>query len=653
MKSCWIWNYGDFEIFHSNLVNSRRQEFGADYPCFWKLSAPDVNVVFYNETETKSDGYVRLVLNGIGYIIIDGKRYRSGEKISVLRGKHKMQISVTNLSGLPAAYIESDICGTDGNWYTVEKNEKKINVGFSDRYTDPEKNPESFIFSYKRITPVSKTDYEKGALFDFGKEIFGFLYVNNAKSSETLHISYGESMEEALDVENSLVFEDVSGSTSYKLRQRAFRYIYVPHNTAVSCEADLEYIPLEYRGSFKCDKEYVNDIWNMCAYTLHLNVREVFTEAVKRDRWLWSGDAYQSYKFNNYLFHDSDIVRRSIIGMRGKDPVMEHINTITDYSLYWIISVWEYYFTYKDAEFLRFIYPRVISLMDFVKTREDENGFLIGKYNDWIFIDWSDIDKTGAAAAEQMLYIEANRALSRIADVIGEDGSCYLEKADALISKTNEFFWDSEKGAFIDSFESGKRNVTRHANIFAVMYDIADGFQKESITKNVILNENITKITTPYFEGYELDVMGKLGKLDYIEDMLASYWKGMLDMGATTVWEEFDPNVAAPECYSMYGNKYGKSLCHAWGASPIYLLGKYYLGVRPTKPRYETFEVTPNRGGFEYIEGTVPTGEGSVYVYLSKDRLEVRTETDGGTLVFGGKKYALEKDKTFKMNLEE
>ena len=29
----------------------------------------------------------------------------------------------------------------------------------------------------------------------------------------------------------------------------------------------------------------------------------------------------------------------------------------------------------------------------------------------------------------------------------------------------------------------------------------------------------------------------------------------------------------------------GKSLCHAWGASPIYLLGKYYLVIRPLTPK--------------------------------------------------------------------
>ena len=32
MKSYWIWNYGDYEVFHTNRVNSRRQEQGIDYP---------------------------------------------------------------------------------------------------------------------------------------------------------------------------------------------------------------------------------------------------------------------------------------------------------------------------------------------------------------------------------------------------------------------------------------------------------------------------------------------------------------------------------------------------------------------------------------------------------------------------------------------
>ena len=147
---------------------------------------------------------------------------------------------------------------------------------------------------------------------------------------------------------------------------------------------------------------------------------------------------------------------------------------------------------------------------------------------------------------------------------------------------TNKFFWKEEKGAYIDCYESGKNHISRHANVFAILYDVANEEQKAKIIENVLENDKITKITTPYFEGFELDVMGKIGHFDFIENVIKTYWKGMLDLGATTVWEEYNPNLSGAQHYEMYGNKYGKSLCHAWGASPIYLLGKYYLGVTPT-----------------------------------------------------------------------
>ena len=183
--------------------------------------------------------------------------------------------------------------------------------------------------------------------------------------------------------------------------------------------------------------------------------------------------------------------------------------------------------------------------------------------------------------------------------------------------------------------------MTRHANIFAILYGIADGSQCESIVRNVLHNDSVTKITTPYFEGFELDVMGMLGDRKYIFDMLCSYWKGMLDLGATTVWEEFDPKLSGPAHYAMYGGKYQKSLCHAWGASPIYLLWKYFLGVSETAPGFETFEVRPQLGGFRFIEGTMPVRDGEVRVYLSEERLSVTATVAGGTLFFNDRAYPL------------
>lgn len=650
MKGYWIWNYGDYEIFHSNRVNARRQEFGVDYPTFWKYYDVDRNVRFYAEIETEIDGNIKLFLNGKGYILVDGQRYGSETVIFLKKGKHTLQISVVNLTGLPAAYIESDVCSTNNEWYTLENGAKK-QVGFDIHYDCQEKNPESFPFAYEEKYPVSVQKYNDGVLYDFGKELFGFLYVSDVKASESIHVSYGESLEEAVDVENSILFEDVSGENRYKLRQRAFRYIYLTGAENANIHAELEYLPIEYKGSFRCDDEDVNKIWDVCAYTLHLNMREVLTEAIKRDRWLWGGDAYQAFKFNNYLFFDKEIVRRSTIALRGKEPFNEHINTITDYSLYWVIGLHEYYVTYGDIEFIKNIYDKAVSLMEFCEAREDDKGFIVKKNNDWIFVDWSDIDKDGAVCAEQMLYIAANKAMADLTRLVGADPSSYEGKYSRLIETTNKFFWKEEKGAYIDCYESGKNHISRHANVFAILYDVANEEQKAKIIENVLENDKITKITTPYFEGFELDVMGKIGHFDFIENVIKTYWKGMLDLGATTVWEEYNPNLSGAQHYEMYGNKYGKSLCHAWGASPIYLLGKYYLGVTPTSSGYETFEVKPYLGGFKFIDGVVPIKDGSVRVKLSKDKLSVVATKNGGTLIWAGKSYVLEANKELNMNI--
>ena len=39
---------------------------------------------------------------------------------------------------------------------------------------------------------------------------------------------------------------------------------------------------------------------------MHLTTREFFIDGIKRDRWVWSGDAIQSYLMNYYLFFDNE-----------------------------------------------------------------------------------------------------------------------------------------------------------------------------------------------------------------------------------------------------------------------------------------------------------------------------------------------------------
>jgi hypothetical protein len=103
----------------------------------------------------------------------------------------------------------------------------------------------------------------------------------------------------------------------------------------------------------------------------------------------------------------------------------------------------------------------------------------------------------------------------------------------------------------------------------------------------------------------------------------------------------------------MYGGKFEKSRCHAWGASPIYLLGRYALGVKPTKPGYEEYEVAPSKMSFGSFKGKVPTPKGDVFVEISDTGCTVLSQIDGGTLLLNDKCYPIEKNKKLQVKFEE
>jgi hypothetical protein len=168
--------------------------------------------------------------------------------------------------------------------------------------------------------------------------------------------------------------------------------------------------------------------------------------------------------------------------------------------------------------------------------------------------------------------------------------------------------------------------------MFGIFFNYFTPKQEQEIKTSVLLNDSIQKITTPYMRFYELEALCALGDQKRVLKEMKDYWGGMLKLGATSFWEEYDPSKHGAEHYAMYGRAFGKSLCHAWGASPIYLLGKYYLGVSPTSPGYRTYNIQPSLGGLNWIEGTVPTPHGKIELRCDETTIKIKASEGEGTL---------------------
>ena len=636
----WIWKFGDFEIYHSSLLHNRRQELGKEYPSFWKLYAPEPFVRFRCELISKG-GLLRVATTGTCMIDYHDKEndvhYRKDahDEIVLPKGRVWMQVTVGNPGGLPSLYLDGPV-ETNGNWECDDITGDFRPVGTWDALNSPDQNPQKFPFVYDPINWVSKEPVEGGVLYDFGKATFCRLrVVGGADQKRTIRL--GESREEAMDDIWCMVRFD---GDQREMPASAFRYIFVS-DPDVDIQAEYEYLPMNFRGAFRCGEEVVDWVWDTAAYTFHLNSREFFLDGIKRDRWVWSGDAYQSQFVNHYLFMDQEIEKRTLIGLGGQKPFKQHINTIMDYTFYWFMGIYEYYLTYGDKQLLEQLLPQMEEIMAFCLGRRSEDGFMRGKPFDWVFIDWANLDKTGALFGEQVLFAQAMADYSKIRQILGLDGSFYDAEAAKLREKIQEFFYDADRGVFIDSYESGKKNVTRHSNILAYLYLPCTQAQKDSIYKNVLCNDTVPAITTPYFKFYENRVLCEAGDMEGLEKCIREYYGAMRALGATSLYEQFDPTCKGAEHYAMYDKPYGKSLCHAWSASPIYLLGRYRMGVKNTGIAYDTFEVKPMPGTLPPFEGVVPLPKGEVRVKLDKTSVTVCATAPGGTLILGDRQYPL------------
>lgn len=661
-KSYWIWHPGAFELYHSMLLHNRRTSAHGKmvdgnmgrrsvyYPPMWRADGPYRNAELKKTASIDKEEVIELISNtDYCNIIVDGKKYQKNTKITLAPGEHTVELQGYKAESFPAFFIKGDVFNTDRTWLTCNENlQANRHAGYSELYTCECDNVEIFKFSYERLYPVSKKQVNGGYLYDFGCERFGKVIIEGAPSGEYF-LSLGESYEEATDYNFSeLCINAVTKDGTYTSAPMALRYIFLPNSTTpLDISLDFEYLPLDSQASFECDDELINRLWKICGYTMLLNSREGFFDGIKRDRWVWSGDAYQSYFVNYYLAFDKEIVKRTIRILRGAEPMLKHMNTISDYTFYWLCSIWDYYFYTGDKDFVCDIYPDLLEVLSFVEGRLSPDGMFERKCDDWVFMDWSTFDPAGPICAEQMVLCKAYQSIAKCAQLVGDTTTSErAEKcANYIKEQINALYWNEEKGAFIDDYKSGRNNVTRHANIFAILFGLTSKERVESIVKNVIFNKEVTPITTPYFEFYELDAMCQIGNFEYMTNMLHSYWGGMLALGATTIWEEFDPTKSGIEHYEMYGGKYEKSLCHAWGASPIYLLGKYALGVYPTDVGYSKFEVKPSLMCFNHFSGTVPTPNGTVTVKMDKNSVSVLSEIDGGTLILGEEKYEIPKGK--------
>ena len=109
----------------------------------------------------------------------------------------------------------------------------------------------------------------------------------------------------------------------------------------------------------------------------------------------------------------------------------------------------------------------------------------------------------------------------------------------------------------------------------------------------------------------------------------------MLDLGATTFWEDFNldwiPNAAPIDEPVPAGKKdihgdfgaycypgFRHSLCHGWSSGPTTWLSDHVLGIKIVDVERKQISIEPHLGKLEWAKGTYPTPWGVIEVSHEK-----------------------------------
>ena len=506
-------------------------------------------------------------------------------------------------------------------------------------------NPEQLLRPYAGQVSTSEKsvanfktsgDVRASILLDFGKETHGGIQIVRAISADQraakFRICFGESVSEAMSNvdakgstatnEHSVRDFDISvpwlGSAEYG--DTGFRFVRLDLLSSdvdvplVAVRAVSKYRDIPYLGTFNCSDERLNEIWETGARTVHLNMQEYLWDGIKRDRLVWIGDMHPEVMSVNTVFGDHNVVRKSLDYVRDSTDPSQWMNTICSYSLWWIIIQDHLYKYYGDMDYLKAQHDYLGKLLRNVMANVDESR---ENYKDGRFIDWPSNDKPDVIhAGLQAITVMALDAGAEMAGHLGDEP--LREECEKVAAKMRKYVPDP-------------CGSSQAAALLAI-----SGLLRPDKAASVILKNGAYGFSS-FMGYYMLEALAKNGDYEAAMDLISEYWGKMLDLGATSFWEDFnfaDAQNAArideivPEgkfdihadggAYCYVGLRH--SFCHGWASGPTTWLSAHVLGIEPVGVGFDKISVRPHLGKLEWAEGSVPTPHGIIKVSVRKGK---------------------------------
>lgn len=475
-------------------------------------------------------------------------------------------------------------------------------------------------------------------LVDFGEELVGHLTVRT-DGPMLLTLAPGESELEARDfverTENPLRTAGlVSPGTWRDPRRSALRYVTVRNDGAVPTTVDVGLdafeIELAVAGEFRSADPLLDQIYEVGRRTVLRCTHDYVEDGPKRDRLLWLGDLAAVADVFGLTVGDLRPLRRSLLlaasvqlrngALPGVGPHPNDL-VLADYVPQWLLAARSYVCHSGDLDTATLLLPTIRRAVQYLLERIGPEG-LVGPEEEtdwWVFLDWNrrepfgaPVEKCGYVVALSLMVAAGLAAAADVAGWIGRERETSAWRADAALLRERVFerAWDEDVRAVVDWVRGGERtrHVSRFTTAWAIRAGVGDPARRAAMADLLAHPAGRAEpTTTGYGQAYNVAALFEARHPQAALALVRRYWGSMLERGATTFWESFDPDEDRATELDLYGRRYGVSRCHAWSGAIAGTLATYVLGVEATEPGARRVALRPQLGNLAWVEGTIPT----------------------------------------------
>lgn len=333
--------------------------------------------------------------------------------------------------------------------------------------------------------------------------------------------------------------------------------------------------------------EIIRRIESVSNRTLHECMQTVFEDGPKRDHRLWVGDLYLQSLANRHSFRNFELVKRCLYlfaGLSSRDGlvmsnIMEHpqphaqIGSLClPYSLLFNSTLLEYLKDTGDYTTARELWKvaerqtrEALSYVgeDWIFDKDRKGEYI------WLFFDWR--DGLDVDTAMQGATIFALRQTWELASLLGctDRVGDYPAIAEKMSRAARQKLYDRKRGVFLSGKDAQLSVLSQTWMIKAGVLGAKEG---AAAIRNTLSDAAAVMPGTPYGTHYLIDAMLLCGLADEAKAYLIDYWGGMVNKGADTFWEAYDP---LNEYITPYGTIAENSACHAWSCTPTYFIHEY------------------------------------------------------------------------------